>query len=337
MATKRRNQLDNPYRGPRVEERGEASSDEKQDVGNDALGDMLSLVEARKLFAGELRVFSKDTQRHHQECVVALEKILRRQNIEVLDVRQLTPRLIRDKFIYYMLDDMDLKPTTVNTRIRGIRAFTKFLHREGFIAKNIGVDLHLVRQERTVINAFTQDQVRALLRQPDRTTFTGVRDYTIMLLFLETGIRVSECTGITLDDVRLREGQILIHGKGAKQRWVPFQSTFRRVLQEYLAARGKQESKALFCTLNGQAMNKRTIEIAIRQYGESAKVTGVRCSPHTFRHTMAKYYILAGGDIFSLQRILGHSSLDMVRLYVDLFGTDIQSQHRKYSFLEHQM
>ncbi len=65
-----------------------------------------------------------------------------------------------------------------------------------------------------------------------------------------------------------------------------------------------------------------------------ARIKDVRVSPHTFRHTMAKFYILAGGDIFSLQKILGHSTLDMVRLYVDLFSTDVQMQHRKFSFLE---
>lgn len=104
----------------------------------DGQADRLSLRDARELFVLELRIFAKDTQRHHKECIVTLEKLLRKQGIEIDDVRDLTSRMIRDKFVYYMLDDMQLKPTTVNTRIRGVRAFTKFLHREGYIAKNIG-------------------------------------------------------------------------------------------------------------------------------------------------------------------------------------------------------
>lgn len=87
-----------------------------------------------------------------------------------------------------------------------------------------------------------------------------------MLLFLETGIRVSELVGIRLDDVRLKEGKILIHGKGAKQRWVPFQSKFRRALKEYLVARGAVETDALFCTLTGKPLDKRVVQQAIRKH-----------------------------------------------------------------------
>lgn len=329
MAGRRKNQIDlrgdvvkgKELEGPRPEPKTEA----------------LDLTQAREMFTRELRIFSKATQAHHRDCVKALERILGMQGIEIRDVRQLTTRLLKDHFVYYMLDDMQLKPTTVNDRIRGVRSFTKFLAAEGYLPTNIGLELRQVREERTIIDAFNEDQIAALLRRPNRKTFTGLRDFTIMLLLLETGIRVSELTAIRLDDVRMKEGKILIHGKGAKQRFVPFQSKFRRALREYLTARGAVETDALFCSLNGKPMNKRSVQVAIQHYGEEAHISGVRCSPHTFRHTMAKYYILAGGDIFSLQRILGHSSLDMVRLYVDLFGSDVEEQHRKFSFLENRL
>ena len=299
--------------------------------------EVLNLAQARDRFVRELRIFSKATQVHHRECVKALERILRLQGIEIRDVRHLNTRLLKDHFVYYMLDEMKLKPTTVNDRIRGVRSFTKFLTAEGYLQTNIGLEIRLVREERTIIEAFSEDQIRALLRRPDRTTFTGLRDLTIMLLFLETGIRCSELVGIRLDDVRMKEGKILIHGKGAKQRFVPFQSKFRRALKEYLVARGAVQTDALFCTITGKPLYNRVVQQAIRQYAEEAHITGVRCSPHTFRHTMAKFYVLAGGDVFSLQRILGHSTLDMVRLYVDLFGSDIEEQHRKFSFLENRL
>ncbi|WP_443111913.1 tyrosine-type recombinase/integrase [Alicyclobacillus sp. ALC3] len=89
--------------------------------------------------------------------------------------------------------------------------------------------------------------------------------------------------------------------------------------------------------MDGTPISKRYVQELIQDYGETAHIRDVRVSPHTFRHTMAKYYILAGGDIFSLQKILGHSTLDMVRRYVELFSTDVQRQHRKFSFLENHM
>ena len=69
----------------------------------------------------------------------------------------------------------------------------------------------------------------------------------------------------------------------------------------------------------------------LRRYGQKASITGVRCSPHTFRHTFAKNYLMNGGDIFSLQKILGHSSLASVRVYLNLFATDVKKQHLRFS------
>lgn len=81
-------------------------------------------------------------------------------------------------------------------------------------------------------------------------------------------------------------------------------------------------------------LSKRHFQERIHDLGKAALITGVRVSPHTFRHTFAKLFILNGGDAFSLQAILGHSTLDMVRHYVNLFSSDVQEQHKKYSPIE---
>lgn len=297
----------------------------------------LSLAEAKTLFLRDIRLLSPDTQRWHRENITALEKVLAKQAIEISDVQGLTARMVKENFVFFMFEDMRLMSNTINGRVRSVRALLKFLHREGHISTDFGADIPMIKGEKVIIETFSEEQIEALLRQPNRHTFTGSRDYTLMLLLLETGIRISECVKIDLMDVHLKEGQIRIHGKGAKQRLVPFQSKFRRVLQRYLEARGTAESDALFVTVDGTRISKRYVQELIQNYGEMAHIRDVRVSPHSFRHTMAKYYILAGGDIFSLQKILGHSTLDMVRRYVELFSTDVQMQHRKFSFLENHM
>ena len=115
-----------------------------------------------------------------------------------------------------------------------------------------------------------------------------MRELTVMLLFLETGIRCSDLIGIRLDDIRMKKGKILIHGKGAKQH-LPFQSKLCRALKVYLVARGAVQTDALFCTITGKPLYNRVVQQAIRQSAEEAHITGGRCSPHTFRHTMAKF------------------------------------------------
>lgn len=316
MPNRRKNQLDDAVKGAEVTR------------------DALSLSEAKTLFLKDIRLLSQETKRWHRENLTALEKVLAAQNIEVKDVCQLNVKMLKEHFVFYMVEDMGLKANTVNGRVRSARALIKFLHKEGYISSDFGADVPLVKGEKVIIETFSEDQIEALLRQPDRQTFTGLRDYTLMLLLIETGVRVSEVIKIDLVDVHMKDGEVLIHGKGAKQRFVPFQAKFRRALQHYLEVRGAAPSDAVFVTVQGERISKRYVQELIQTYGDKARLRGVRVSPHTFRHTMAKFYILAGGDIFSLQCILGHSTLDMVRRYVELFSTDVRMQHRKFSFLE---
>ena len=208
------------------------------------------------------------------------------------------------------------------------------MREEGYLEYDISAEIPILRGEKVIIQTFSEEQIQRLLKQPDQRSFTGFRDYTLMLLLLETGVRISECLGIRLSDINMKMGTILIRGKGAKERMVPFQSKMKKVLQSYLEVRGAALTDALFITVDGTTVSKRHIQELIRQYGETARITDVRVSPHTFRHTMAKFYILAGGDIFSLQRILGHSSLETVRIYVEMFSHNVQNQHRKFSFVE---
>jgi integrase/recombinase XerD len=82
-------------------------------------------------------------------------------------------------------------------------------------------------------------------------------------------------------------------------------------------------------------MKRRNVQERLTIYGSKVKLEGVRVSPHTFRHTFAKMYIMRDGDPFSLQALLGHSTLDMVRHYVNLWGSDLQKMHRQFSPVDH--
>lgn len=98
--------------------------------------------------------------------------------------------------------------------------------------------------------------------------------------------------------------------------------------------RGDLETDAVFVNINNEQISPRSLQDKMKEYGHSAEITGVRLSPHTFRHTMAKFYIMNGGDPFTLRRILGHATLDMVDYYVELFSSDIKQQHKKFSPIE---
>lgn len=151
------------------------------------------------------------------------------------DVLALTSREIKHHYIGYMLAK-GLASNTVNGRIKTCKAFFKFLFEEGYIQHNLADELKLVKAEKKMIQTFTKEQTLALLNQPNRHTYTGFRDYTIMMVMLESGMRIGELLNLKLGDVFLKDLEIRItRGKGGKARRVPIQKTCAKVLKQYLA------------------------------------------------------------------------------------------------------
>lgn len=134
----------------------------------------------------------------------------------------------------------------------------------------------------------------------------------------------------------LSGGVLKIMGKGAKEREVPFGSTAKQALWNYLLRRGDIPGQdLLFVSQHGLRLCRRMLDRSFARLGERAGIKGVRVSPHTPRHTFATQYIRNGGDAFSLQKILGHSTLDMVKVYVGLADQDVAVLHRKFSPMDH--
>jgi integrase/recombinase XerD len=280
-----------------------------------------------------IRNLSSHTLRYYRNELIALQGILEAQTLPTRPDR-ISLEVLRQNVILYMMETMGLKETTINTRLRAIRAFFNFLTREGMIAENPAAELKLIKAKKEIVETFTREQVRDILRQTDQATFTGFRDYTILLLLLETGIRAREITEIAVKDIRWEDGQIRINGKGYKERLVPIQSTMKLQLKKYIAVRGDTPNDSLFVTIDDKPITIRQIQNRISKYGRMANIKNVRCSPHTFRHTFAKMSVQNGADVFTLQKVLGHTSLEMVRNYVNLFSSDVVDAHKRFSPLE---
>ncbi|MGG3622829.1 tyrosine-type recombinase/integrase [Bacillus gobiensis] len=221
---------------------------------------------------------------------------------------------------------------SINTRLRSMRALFGYLYENKYIPNNPMRKYPLLRERKGNIETFSMKQLRQLLNAPDKRTFTGLRDYTYMLLLLETGIRLSESAGILLEDVKLSEGTIFIREtKNHFHRYVPIQSMMKEQLRRYMKIRGTSESDHLFVTIDGKAMQRAALQKLVGKYGQIAKIKGVRCSPHTLRHTFAKISVMNGAGVFELQKILGHSTMEMVRVYVNLYASDVYERHKEFS------
>lgn len=207
------------------------------------------------------------------------------------------------------------------------------------------------RFEVAPVEPFAKDDIEALLkaceycqesRPADRQRFTmrrstGHRDQAIILTLLDTGLRASELSALKVGDLDLKTGKLHVkHGrlggaKGGKGRTVFLGKAARRAVWRYLTERedGEDTEAPLFTVKYDRPMNKTALRFLIKHLGQKAGVK--KCHPHRFRHTFAITYLRSGGDVFTLQALLGHSNLDMVQRYARVAQVDIEQAHKRAS------
>lgn len=205
--------------------------------------------------------------------------------------------------------------------------------------------------EPPAIEPFSQEQIEKLLKHTEfkseaktntRRKFaarraTAKRDRAIILFLLDTGLRASELCALTIGDVAQKLGRVEVkHGraggaKGGKGRVVYVGKTTRNALWRYLVEREDETDlrAPLFLEVNGHPLNKTALRFMLAELGKRANIR--KCHPHRFRHTFAITYLRNGGDLFTLQALLGHSTLEMVRHYARIAEVDVAQAHRRAS------
>ena len=290
---------------------------------------------ALNLSSETLGIYKKCLHRLLNTCI-AEELGMDSESVAVDDI---TTSVLRLHFVNLL---KELKPITVRIHYICLHSFFTFLYKEGHVKKNCMEAVKKPRVPKTELQAFTHEQINILLNVFDKNTFTGYRNYCITCVLFGTGIRRSEAAKIKLEDVLFDIGMMKIHGKGSKQRKVPISDTLRRVLVKYIRMRKEYLKEKHFCdspylfvnVWNGTGIRGDNITSIYNTVGRELQLKGVRVSPHTFRHTFAKYFLLNGGDVFTLQKILGHSSLTTTKQYVNMNDKDIRQQNNKYNPLE---
>ena len=196
------------------------------------------------------------------------------------------------------------------------------------------IRLPKVKQPHTAISPLTPAQMRKVLHSFNSNTYLGLRNYTIVRLFLDTGMRLGELSRLQLIELNLEDGFVMVHGKGGKDRFVPIGRKMVKRLWKYMKKRALADvdfSSYLFLTEQGKPLTSRAIQLVFKRLHKKINLDGVRLSPHTLRHRFALAYIENGGDPFSLQRILGHTNQETTSKYVNMARTNVKSQHSKYS------
>ena len=178
------------------------------------------------------------------------------------------------------------------------------------------------RFDRTIVTYLTRDEIDALLAAPDQDRWIGRRDHALLTLTIQTGLRVSELTGLRCQDVHLATGpHVQVLGKGRKRRATPLTRQTVTVLRQWLTERGGRPEDALFPTSRGRALSRDAIALLITNHASTASracptLANKKVSPHTLRHTAAMNLLHAGVDSTVIALWLGHESVEATQIYL---------------------
>ncbi|MDQ1146609.1 integrase/recombinase XerD [Bacillus sp. SORGH_AS 510] len=242
-------------------------------------------------------------------------------------------------WITFMLEEMDYSPYTVNIRVRTMRSFLRYAFEDKmWINEPIHKRFKPIKAPIDVVESFTVEEYRRLIAAIDDDNYVGFRTKVITFVLLDTMVRVCELVDMKRQNIDLKTMSIRLEAADTKTRVgrvVPISPRTAKLLSEYLRETEEFGNDYVFLSYEGERISEATVRENLRLYGQVAKITNKRVSPHTLRHTGALFYILNGGDPFSLQRILGHSHMNMVRRYVQMTNMDIQNQHSVHSPLNY--
>jgi len=232
------------------------------------------------------------------------------------------------------LMDRELSETSIAIHARSVHTFCNFLVREGIVDASPMANISIPRVDRRFPDVLSEDHIARLVKAAAKGKgWTGTRNQAILLTFLDTGMRLGELVGLDLRGLDLSRSVICIRrGKGRRERQVPFGRSLFRVLRRWVEVRGiASGSQALYTSRSGRRIGARNVARIIERTAERAGLAGERVTPHTLRHSFATHYIKNGGDPFSLQRILGHSSITTTMVYVTMAGAGLREAHAKAS------
>lgn len=233
------------------------------------------------------------------------------------------------------LKEKGVRPSSINHYLRDCRTFFYWcMNEERQYMKPFKI--HEVKKQEESIKLFSDEEIAALLKKPDKKdSFNTWRTYTIVCWVLATGNRAATVVNIKIGDIDFKNKEIkLRHTKNKKTQIVPLSSSLETALRDYMRLwrAGVNSNKWLFCNVGEEQLTTNALRLSFRRYCKERNVEHTNI--HGLRHSFAKGWVLNNGNMFALQKILGHSTLDMTRRYVRLFNEDIKLDYDNFSVLD---
>lgn len=239
-------------------------------------------------------------------------------------------RLFKRSVVEYMAEDA--KPAYYNKKLVYLKIFFNWCLKEKIITENPLADFKRRKADERIVQ-IDGDTLKRLLSLPDQSTFPGLRDYALLLLQLDTGIRPKEALALLVSDINFRSLEVYVRAENAKTRiarTLPISSITAKAIQKVINVRPSDwtDDVPVFCTCEGAKFGGNGWYKRVSEYGQKL---GIVFYPYQLRHTFALNFIRNGGDSFALQKVMGHADLNMTKKYVAMADNDIKEQHQMAS------
>ncbi|WP_125767937.1 tyrosine recombinase XerC [Companilactobacillus furfuricola] len=279
------------------------------------------------------RHYSEDTKRSYLEDIDNFVKSLEENggfkgftDVDRFDV---------ETYLTYV-DEHNYSDETIARRMSSLRSFYNFLVKNDFVSQNPFELVQLRRKGRKLPRFFYEKEMDQLFKAVQGDDILSLRNSALLELLYATGMRVSECANLTLSQLDFNNGIVLIHGKGDKDRYVPFGEYAQTALHKYLDDSRKQlmdkyqqHHDFVFVNNRGKQITSRGIEYVLDRIIKKTSLTA-DIHPHMIRHTFATHLLDNGADLRTVQEMLGHSSLSTTQIYTHVTMDHLQKDYKKY-------
>ena len=246
-----------------------------------------------------------------------------------LDLESLS---IQDLMKFFVFRKIQTDETTVAKEISALRSFGSYLVRIGVWKENLGYLLERPRKTISVPKVLSVDEVETLLGSIDVSTSLGIRDRALFEVIYSSGLRISEASGLLLQNIYLKENILFVLGKGNKERLVPFGDEAGLWLSKWIEEErpkivGTRNVPYVFVNYQGKQFSRKGIW---KRFQEIKALSGVDSKVHTLRHSFATHLLQGGADLRSVQQLLGHADLATTQIYTHVDNSELKSYHKEF-------
>ncbi|MBQ4057336.1 MAG: tyrosine-type recombinase/integrase [Lachnospiraceae bacterium] len=272
------------------------------------------------------RNLREGTIRHYRDTMVQMKKYIGSDTL----VKEMTVETFND-FIVELRDNPLLNDQSLNTYARDLKTIMRFFMKREYIPY---FKIEVPKADKQPIETYTDRELQVLLKKPNlkHCTFTEYKSWVMTNFLLSTGVRRNSIINIKIKDVDLEADVVHINiTKSRKPIIIPLNADIKKILQEYLQYRKGGEDEYLFCNVFGGKVSSSSVYHQIYEYNKSRGIN--KTGMHRYRHTFAKKWVTMGGNVVTLQKILGHSSLEITQNYLNILVSDIKKDIEEFNIL----